>query len=364
MERWKQIRNKDLRTELKYFSKDYDEEKEMEPRPVRIRETTSVIRTREVSKLSFTCSEWLPFFWESFHLVPLWRIEAREVATNEASNDQREGFDRSRKNPSWDNNKGHKNKDRFSLYRGSNHGLLSNFSKSPKEILATEMVVMTFEQPPRMLRNRRSCDMTKYCHFYEDHRHDTNDFRELSHQIEESQKSRQLSYLLKGIKKAKKMGIVVSMIDGAIKFHTPQGIGIVFLTYEFEKMGKKKKAQGRGKPFNTEHKLNEYKHIKPVKQKKHGLGPDRNAVACKEVEELMKEGILRKRLASYTNGRKGRRKNGLFCKRRNILLPKDAFRFKERQCYLLETGGQVFGECRHRYAISSLMDTAYWMSEY
>ncbi|GKF54506.1 hypothetical protein Tco_0161416, partial [Tanacetum coccineum] len=23
----------------------------------------------------------------------------------------------------------------------------------------------------------------------------------------------------------------------------------------------------------------------------------------------------------------------------------------------------VFGECRHRYAVSSLMDTAYWLSE-
>nr|GEZ36548.1 hypothetical protein [Tanacetum cinerariifolium] len=51
MERWKQIRNKDLRTELKYFSKDYDEEKEMEPRPVRIKKTTSVIRTRRTSRL-------------------------------------------------------------------------------------------------------------------------------------------------------------------------------------------------------------------------------------------------------------------------------------------------------------------------
>ncbi|GKB69325.1 hypothetical protein Tco_0930737 [Tanacetum coccineum] len=33
-------------------------------------------------------------------------IEAREVATNGAPNDQREGFDRHKKNPFWDNNKG------------------------------------------------------------------------------------------------------------------------------------------------------------------------------------------------------------------------------------------------------------------
>ncbi|GJS18292.1 hypothetical protein Tco_0412764 [Tanacetum coccineum] len=47
-----------------------------------------------------------------------------------------------------------------------------------------------------------------------------------------------------------------------------------------------------GKPFNTKHKLNEYKHIKPVKQKKRGLGVDRSEAACKEVEELMNSGIL------------------------------------------------------------------------
>ncbi|GJZ47999.1 reverse transcriptase domain-containing protein [Tanacetum coccineum] len=162
------------------------------------------------------------------------------------------------------------------------------------------------------------------------------------------------------------MGIVVSTIHGAIKFHTPRGIGTVFSTYEPDKVGErvkkfkevsleevkgilsctnaeekiivnskypeqmviigkqlpanfKEKLQDLlrsnadvfswthvdmtripriiivgGKPFNTEHKLNEYKHIKPVKQKKHGLGPDRSAAACKEVEELTRARILRK----------------------------------------------------------------------
>ncbi|GKB36392.1 hypothetical protein Tco_0881334 [Tanacetum coccineum] len=36
-ERRRQKRNEDLRTELEYFSKEYDEEREMEPRPVRNR---------------------------------------------------------------------------------------------------------------------------------------------------------------------------------------------------------------------------------------------------------------------------------------------------------------------------------------
>ncbi|GKE33106.1 reverse transcriptase domain-containing protein, partial [Tanacetum coccineum] len=49
-----------------------------------------------------------------------------------------------------------------------------------------------------------------------------------------------------------------------------------------------------GKPFNTEHKMNKYSHIKPIKQNKRGLGPDRNMAACKEIEELTKARILRK----------------------------------------------------------------------
>ncbi|GJY82337.1 putative nucleotidyltransferase, ribonuclease H [Tanacetum coccineum] len=48
-----------------------------------------------------------------------------------------------------------------------------------------------------------------------------------------------------------------------------------------------------GKPFNTEHKLNEYSHIKPIKQKRRSLGPDRSTTSCKEVEELTRAGILR-----------------------------------------------------------------------
>ncbi|GJY21832.1 hypothetical protein Tco_0394398 [Tanacetum coccineum] len=45
-ERRRQIRNKDLRTELEYFSEDYDEEREMEPRPEPNREATPTFRPR------------------------------------------------------------------------------------------------------------------------------------------------------------------------------------------------------------------------------------------------------------------------------------------------------------------------------
>nr|GEV59167.1 hypothetical protein [Tanacetum cinerariifolium] len=120
--------------------------------------------------------------------------------------------------------------------------------------------------------------------------------------------------LLLGRIAMQKMGIVVSTIHEAIKFHTPRGIGTVFSTYEPDKVGKgpkklreasskqlptnfKEKLQDLlrsnvdvfawthadmtriprtimvgEKPFNKEHKLNEYKHVKPVKKKKHELG--------------------------------------------------------------------------------------------
>ncbi|GJT85144.1 reverse transcriptase domain-containing protein [Tanacetum coccineum] len=45
-ERRRPIRNKDLRTELEYFNEDYDEEREMEPRPRPTKETTPPIRLR------------------------------------------------------------------------------------------------------------------------------------------------------------------------------------------------------------------------------------------------------------------------------------------------------------------------------
>ncbi|GJY96664.1 hypothetical protein Tco_0513574 [Tanacetum coccineum] len=136
-----------------------------------------------------------------------------------------------------------------------------------------------------------------------------------------------------------KMRMVVLMIHGAVKFHTTQGIEIVFSTHESDKIrdGVKKIIETSpantegvlsctdveekivvnrkinadafawthadmkrilrtitvdGNPFNTEHKLNEYSHIKPIKQKRRSLGLDHSTTARKEVEELTKAGIL------------------------------------------------------------------------
>ncbi|GKG01476.1 hypothetical protein Tco_0306181, partial [Tanacetum coccineum] len=133
-------------------------------------------------------------------LVTYTWIEAREVSTNGSPNDRRDNFERSRKY-SWDNGRGQKSRDRLSHSRGPNHGLLSNLSKSLREILATEKEARSFEQPPRMLGSRLSRDMSKYCYFHEDHGHDTNDCRQLRIQIEVVVKSDQLSHLINEIKK-------------------------------------------------------------------------------------------------------------------------------------------------------------------
>nr|GFA41461.1 retrotransposon Gag domain-containing protein [Tanacetum cinerariifolium] len=109
-------------------------------------------------------------------------IEAKEVSTNGAPNYHREGFDRFNKGSFWENSKGRKKKkDRLSPYKGFNHGLLANLSKSLREILETEKAAKCFKQPPYMVGSRRSRDMTKYCHFHKDHGQDTNQFRALRH---------------------------------------------------------------------------------------------------------------------------------------------------------------------------------------
>ncbi|GJW40526.1 hypothetical protein Tco_0066371 [Tanacetum coccineum] len=132
-------------------------------------------------------------------------VEAREVATNSVLNNQRDDSEISKKF-SWGNNIRQKDRGRFSPYKGQNHKLLSNLVKSPREILTTEKVAKTFEQPPRLPRANWSKDKTRYCHFHEDYRHETNQCRELRHQIEEAVKSGQLSHLVKGVKKEKATG--------------------------------------------------------------------------------------------------------------------------------------------------------------
>ncbi|GJX65505.1 hypothetical protein Tco_0299848 [Tanacetum coccineum] len=173
------------------LSEDYDEEREMEPRPERTREVTPPLRTRSprvrrqcervagfkeapnregnrirrnteddtlqilglhedqrisgfvhglrTRNLLEYLSTNLPSTYKGLMEKTYTWIEVREVATNGAPNDRRDNFERSRKS-SWDNSKGKKSRDRFLRYWGPNRRLLSNLSKSPREILATEKI--------------------------------------------------------------------------------------------------------------------------------------------------------------------------------------------------------------------------------
>nr|GEY04040.1 reverse transcriptase domain-containing protein [Tanacetum cinerariifolium] len=257
-ERKRQIRNEDLRTELEYFSKEYDKEKEMEPRPTSARETTLILRAGNgngqplQSSLTFVHRGHQPStntggnlptnddtllilgLHEEQHIFGFVHgLKTRSLVEFLSTNHPTTYKDPMEKTYTWIKPKGNP----------------SNREGSK-----------TFEQPPRMIRRKLPHNMSKYYHFYKDHGHDTNQCRELRYHIKETVKSGQLYHLV-GIKKGKE-----NVLD----------------------------TQLGGKPLSINHKLKEYKHIKPIKQKKRGLGPDRGEAACKEVDELTKAGILRK----------------------------------------------------------------------
>ncbi|GJR03693.1 hypothetical protein Tco_0526677 [Tanacetum coccineum] len=230
-------------------------------------------------------------------------IKARDVATNKAPNDRRGGgIDRSRKNPSSDNNKGHINRDRFSPYYGSNHGMLSNLSKSPREIMATKrsqkplnkllaypevsnhgtclselkkgnkytapfkapilMISRDNRTPKRKsvedsvnepsIKSLRIDSKTPLVGFFGEHSWPLGEVP-LENTIGDSPyakteilnfvtvRSNLLHNLLLGRTTMHRMGIIVSTIHGTIKFHTPRGIGIVFSTCKSEKAKEEQK---------------------------------------------------------------------------------------------------------------------------
>ncbi|GKC68881.1 hypothetical protein Tco_1114764 [Tanacetum coccineum] len=171
--------------------------------------------------------------------------------------------------------------------------------------------------------------------------------------------------LLLGRTAMQQIRIMVSTVYGAIKFHTPRGIGTIFSEYNSQKPkeeedGPTNKHQGNeknvlscidteermvindkypeqkiaigrqlptrtkirlrdllkryinvfawtsayitgvprvlmigGETFNTEHRINMFNHVEPVKQKKRSLAPERNEAIHSQVEELTQAGILR-----------------------------------------------------------------------
>ncbi|GKC44264.1 hypothetical protein Tco_1061986 [Tanacetum coccineum] len=437
-ERRKQIRNEDLRTELEYFSEEYDEEMEMEPRPVRAKETTlfsvqgllgledkgkgqwnlktpqtsyhphaqngnpslggtfaqypqggyvpqafaisnvppynglGILGLHEEQRISGFVhglrtrnlveflSTYLPTTYKGLMEKTYTWIEAREVATNGALNDRREvsidyGHDtnqcrelrpdrRSRKIKII-GSPGERNKE------GKGEGL-SHLTRSLRVVSKTSLVGFSGEHswplgevPVEITIGDALFSRTKILNFF-------------------IMRSNSPHNLLLERTTMQQMSIGVSTIYRAIKFHTPRGIGTVFLTRGSYKTGEeqeklketsqegtkdilscvdtkerivvndkyleqtiaigkqlststKMKLRGflranadvfawtsahmigimriimiGGKPLNTEHRLNEFKHIKAVKQKRRSLALERNEEIRIQVEELVKNNIL------------------------------------------------------------------------
>ncbi|GJT66287.1 hypothetical protein Tco_1017767 [Tanacetum coccineum] len=128
-------------------------------------------------------------------------------------------------------------RDRFSLYKEPNHGILQNLTKGPREILVLEELGKMSVKPPKMVLKAR--DTSKYCEFHQDYGHDTNSCRELKNQIDKAGKSGKLAHFIKGIRKgmakqtATKLGRVAS--NRLLKLRErlqrkeehPDGLGVV-----------------------------------------------------------------------------------------------------------------------------------------
>ncbi|GJZ55428.1 reverse transcriptase domain-containing protein [Tanacetum coccineum] len=118
--------------------------------------------------------------------------------------------------------------------------------------------------------------------------------------------------LLLGRTAMQEIGIVVSTVHGAIKFHTPNGVGTIFSVHNSQRLMEEEgnstnNGQGDAKDilrvprtliieeenFSTEHQLNVFNHTEPVKQKKRSLAPERSEVVRTQVEELVEAGVLR-----------------------------------------------------------------------
>ncbi|GKB78111.1 reverse transcriptase domain-containing protein, partial [Tanacetum coccineum] len=84
-------------------------------------------------------------------------------------------------------------------YKGPNDTFTA-LIKSPAEILATFEGKAMLRPPPRMFAPANKRDRTKYCEFYEDHGHDTNDCIDLRKEIEACVRKGRMAHLEKGAK--------------------------------------------------------------------------------------------------------------------------------------------------------------------
>nr|GEU72578.1 hypothetical protein [Tanacetum cinerariifolium] len=227
-------------------------------------------------------------------------IEAREIGTNRALNDQRDNFERLSKS-SCDNDMGQKSRD-SQIEEAVKSGQLSHLIKGIKKERAKAF------DSQRGEKKEKSTTLGEKSWAIEEVLLEIT-IGDAPLLISETLKfviprSSSLYNMLLGRTTMHKIGMQVPRTDS---HHQKVAIG----THQ-RKITKPPKDQHRclcvayadmtgiprtimigGKPFNTKHKLNEYRHIKPIKQKIRSLGLDRCTTARKEVEEFTKAGILR-----------------------------------------------------------------------
>ncbi|GJW53457.1 hypothetical protein Tco_0097542 [Tanacetum coccineum] len=407
------MRNNVLRTELEYFSEDYDEEREMEPRPEPTRAATPPLRVgsprprrggertmgfegnqsrwesrveRNIEWGEGLLEESNPEKWSPSQALP------NNIRGNLPSNGSVAPFVRWIEDyPLID---GLEMPSHIGSYNGKRD--LDNFLHLFKGAIQMQKWLMPHTGP----RTRQDIATSMHKILPQDYGHETNQCQELKHQIVEAVKSGQLAHLVKGVKEKKEkttgeqswplgeiplevtigegpitvmktltfvivksdsphnlllgrtamqqIRIVVSTVYGAIKFHTPRGIGTIFSEYNSQKPkeeedGPTNKHQGNeknvlscidteermvindkypeqkiaigrqlptrtkirlrdllkryinvfawtsayitgvprvlmigGETFNTEHRINMFNHVEPVKQKKRSLAPEKN----------------------------------------------------------------------------------------
>ncbi|GJX31946.1 hypothetical protein Tco_0241801 [Tanacetum coccineum] len=227
-------------------------------------------------------------------------IEARDVATNETPNNQREHFERSKKT-TWDNSKGQRNRD--------------SLKKRPVEEDHSNVGEITF--PPLLKTSSADPVIIKaYISGRQVNWIPLSRFEDSPHRFLEGallafRRSASGNYNW-GRTVMQQMGIIVSTIHGAIKFHTPKGIGTILLEYKPHRIDEGQEETNKtskedmkdilrvpktimvgGEPFNPEHRMNKFKQIEPVKQNKRSLEPEKNEAIRVQVEELTKANILR-----------------------------------------------------------------------
>ncbi|GKE58766.1 hypothetical protein Tco_1497951 [Tanacetum coccineum] len=191
----------------------------------------------------------------------------QKKSTNGTPIDHQESSNKFKRNSSWDNNKGRKNIGILYPYQGPNHGLLSNLSKSPREILATEK-----ENGREWKKGDRGTTLTKAPVLMISRRNDTpkrKSTEESTHGlgkitfppvsgndnstdpviIKAKISGRQVNRVYMDSGSSCERTLLASRISTfgnydrgrAIKFHTPEGVGTVLLTYEPNKTGEGQK---------------------------------------------------------------------------------------------------------------------------